>query len=143
MTSRLKIQTGKVKEKGRLRLEERVPASEFPDCLGEADRLSAPLDVALDLFVQDEHIGIKGVVKGEWELECCRCLAQARSAFSAKVESALLTSGSAIDAAEEVRQALVLALPARVVCRPDCKGLCPSCRRDRNKGDCGCKAASV
>lgn len=143
MTSRLRIQTGKIKETGRLRYEERISSEEFPNCLGESDLLIGPLDIELDLYMRNERIGIKGLVRGEWELECCLCLARTRSAYSASVDCALESSGSAIDLAEEVRQALVLALPPRVVCRPDCKGLCPSCRKDRNKGDCGCKAAKI
>jgi len=83
------------------------------------------------------------MVRGEWELECGRCLAHPKTQYNAVVESSLEASGSAVDVSEEVRQALVLALPSRFVCRPDCKGLCPSCRKDRNAGDCGCKAAQV
>jgi uncharacterized protein len=30
------------------------------------------------------------------------------------------------------RDALVLALPAKILCRPDCAGLCPVCGRDLN-----------
>lgn len=143
MKNPLKIPAGKVKETGKLRLEERVAAEEFAGCLGDTGRLVGPVDVALDLFARSEQVGMRGLVSGEWELECGRCLAKTKSAYSASVEAVLEASGSVIDVAEEVRQALVLALPARMVCRPDCKGLCPSCRKDRNQGDCGCKVAAV
>jgi uncharacterized protein len=36
------------------------------------------------------------------------------------------------------REALVLALPAQVVCDEDCKGLCAFCGKDLNKGPCAC-----
>ena len=35
--------------------------------------------------------------------------------------------GDLIDLEPEVRDAIVLALPANPVCRPDCPGLCPDC----------------
>lgn len=34
---------------------------------------------------------------------------------------------------------LIPELPARVLCREDCKGLCPICGRDRNESQCGCE----
>jgi uncharacterized protein len=36
------------------------------------------------------------------------------------------------------REALVLALPGRVLCSDSCKGLCPRCGRDLNRGACAC-----
>lgn len=37
---------------------------------------------------------------------------------------------------------VVLAMPPRWLCRPDCKGLCSSCGADLNLGPCGCKPAA-
>ncbi|MFA6004686.1 MAG: DUF177 domain-containing protein, partial [Elusimicrobiota bacterium] len=44
-----------------------------------------------------------------------------------------------LDASEEVRQALHLALPMNARCQPDCRGLCPQCGNNRNAHDCGCR----
>lgn len=30
-------------------------------------------------------------------------------------------------------------LPQRILCAEDCKGLCPTCGRNLNEGDCGCR----
>ena len=43
-----------------------------------------------------------------------------------------------IDVTPAVREELVLAAPRYVVCRDDCKGLCPQCGKDLNAGPCGC-----
>lgn len=48
-----------------------------------------------------------------------------------------------LDVTELVRQHLVLAVPMAPLCRPDCRGLCPTCGADRNEGDCGCSADAV
>ena len=37
------------------------------------------------------------------------------------------------------REALVLALPMRFLCREDCKGLCPICGANRNTAPCTCQ----
>ena len=37
-----------------------------------------------------------------------------------------------------VRDAVILSLPLKVLCREDCGGLCPICGRNLNEGECGC-----
>jgi uncharacterized protein len=37
-----------------------------------------------------------------------------------------------------VEEHLLLALPMRPLCDEDCKGLCPGCGGNRNRGECGC-----
>ena len=41
------------------------------------------------------------------------------------------------------REALVLALPAQVVCSAACRGLCALCGKDLNKGPCGCAEEEI
>jgi len=40
-----------------------------------------------------------------------------------------------LDVTRWVRDAAVLAIPARVLCRPDCAGLCPVCGKSLNDAD--------
>jgi uncharacterized protein len=47
--------------------------------------------------------------------------------------------GDGLDLGDVLREQLVLALPYKVVCREDCKGLCPHCGKDLNAGPCDCK----
>jgi uncharacterized protein len=42
-----------------------------------------------------------------------------------------------VDFAPLVREDMLLSVPIRVTCRPDCKGLCPACGENRNETDCG------
>jgi len=46
-----------------------------------------------------------------------------------------------IDVTPAVREELVLAAPRFVLCREDCKGLCPQCGQDLNSGACECVPA--
>lgn len=43
-----------------------------------------------------------------------------------------------IDLSEDVRQTLVLAVPLKLLCRDDCRGLCPHCGTNLNQGHCSC-----
>ncbi len=42
------------------------------------------------------------------------------------------------DLDELLRQSIVIAIPIKQICSEDCKGLCPSCGADLNKGQCDC-----
>src|ERR1043166_4347455 len=46
-----------------------------------------------------------------------------------------------VDVTPAVREELALAAPQYVLCRDDCKGLCPQCGQDRNVGTCTCVQA--
>lgn len=45
-----------------------------------------------------------------------------------------------LDLQEVLRQDVLVAIPVHVVCRPDCRGLCATCGKNLNEGDCGCQS---
>lgn len=49
--------------------------------------------------------------------------------------------GGKVDLAALLREQITLALPARVLCVTDCKGLCPGCGADLNHEACRCQRA--
>jgi uncharacterized protein len=85
---------------------------------------------------------------------CARCLGEAvlevhaeqqEFAPTAKdgweeTETSVFIDSLVVDVDGLAREALVLSLPAQVVCDADCKGLCAVCGKDLNKGVCGCAA---
>jgi uncharacterized protein len=42
-----------------------------------------------------------------------------------------------------VREQVLLSLPGRTLCTPDCKGLCPSCGQNLNSASCNCDKAAA
>lgn len=58
----------------------------------------------------------------------------------AGVDYALVSDDSTIDLTDAVMGALLMDTPYVVLCRPDCRGLCPDCGANLNEGDCGCAA---
>jgi DUF177 domain-containing protein len=88
--------------------------------------------------------------------QCRRCLAPVPLAVVADVNALfsrdadaledpnsypLTPDATEIDLRPAVREELLLAVPQWVVCRDDCRGLCPRCGKDRNAGSCGCPPA--
>jgi len=55
----------------------------------------------------------------------------------------LADSTSQVDISESIRQSLLLAIPFKLICGPNCKGLCPTCGANLNNGPCGCKGDYV
>ena len=44
-----------------------------------------------------------------------------------------------IDLGQLMQEQFYLALPMKPLCRDDCKGLCPECGTNLNRGTCDCK----
>ena len=75
---------------------------------------------------------------------CMRCLQTAQPTFHVEARevdqpgggdelSSPYMADEELDLRAWARDALALALPAQIVCRPDCAGLCPQCGADLNE----------
>ena len=47
--------------------------------------------------------------------------------------------GDGIQLEDVLKEQVLLALPAKMLCREDCKGLCPQCGKNLNQGSCQCE----
>ena len=54
-----------------------------------------------------------------------------------------LYSGKTIDLAPALREQILLAVPPSPLCDEACKGLCPTCGKDLNAGECGCEKTAI
>ncbi|MDQ2842969.1 MAG: DUF177 domain-containing protein [Acidobacteriota bacterium] len=46
--------------------------------------------------------------------------------------------GNGIELNDVLREVVLLAIPMRLVCNEDCKGICPVCGQNRNQVECDC-----
>ena len=114
------------------------------------------VDLELHLDAVVEGILVRGRLGLEVELACARCLTPKHESLAVHVAELfvdptkrsedddedepgyeLIDGLTAIDLSTMARDAVVLGLPVRVLCRTDCQGLCPRCGTDRNQTDCG------
>ena len=138
-------------------LEVDAAALEFED-----DHFSLPemARVQLSIGRSIENYSFKGSLVCSVGGECCRCLegieesletdfrllVQRKRASEEELEAVdeeeevmILDPGAkSVDLKKEICEALVLALPLRILCAPDCKGLCTHCGANLNKSDCNC-----
>jgi uncharacterized protein len=119
-----------------------------------------PVRAVLRVTRHDDNLLIKGAAEGSVRGECARCLESAlaplQTEFTVYAERRpdggvrgldreleadhylCFHDGVRLDVGEAVREALLLALPIRFLCRPDCRGLCPGCGANLNTEPCGC-----
>lgn len=136
MTSPLLFPLTEVKETGELAVLVEVPSELFADALSEG-ALIGPVSVEGMIRRVDDDASFEGAAKGKWRFECTRCLAPVDGDWNERIEALVSIDKGPLDLTEDVRQSIALAQPMKVVCKPDCKGLCSVCRANRNLKDCG------
>jgi uncharacterized protein len=101
--------------------------------------------VSYDLFAQvvTETLLVSGSLRLKAEVQCVKCaelfeveVVESNYTFDAEVDE----KSEQVDLTEDIREAIILAFPSYPVCRDGCKGLCPQCGADRNRGECDCSA---
>ena len=102
-------------------------------------------DVRYALYAQrvSGELIVRGTLSVDLGLKCARC----SEFFSTTVtDSDFLRAYSAseevdlVDITPDMREDLLLHIPAFPVCSGDCKGLCPQCGTNLNTGTCQCDA---
>lgn len=124
-------------------------------------------DLAWSVFALASDGDVFLEVKGQaiWQGACSRCLAPldrpllVESQFLGSKDPDLVARGShtlgsqdldvvflpedLLDEAELVREQFELQAPMHPLCEDACKGLCPVCGKNWNKGPCGCKPEAI
>ncbi len=139
-----------------------------PDDLNPVDErvsLTQPATVSGKVRLAGNEVFVNGHIEARAQVECDRCLQPVETPVNADFaleyisgseyessETAELTEaemsvsvfdGKAIEVDEIVKEQIVLAVPTRMLCREDCKGICPECGTDRNTGDCSCATNDI
>jgi uncharacterized protein len=139
-----------------------------PEDLNPVDervQITEPAQVNGKVRLAGNEVFVNGHVETRAQVECDRCLkpvdlpvnadftleyipgAEYESSAAAELTEAELSvsvfDGEAIDVDEIVKEQILLAVPTRMLCREDCKGICPECGTDLNSGECACKKDDI
>lgn len=136
-----------------------------PEMFGEepwgpaVETMQGEIELDLSLEAISGGILVRGPIRATATGACARCLAATINRWEVEVLE-LHRAVSDVDAGDDdggdeddldyrlvdgdrhleldqmVRDALVVGQPVRVLCRPDCLGLCPTCGADRNTEPC-------
>ncbi|MCL2484799.1 MAG: YceD family protein [Endomicrobia bacterium] len=89
--------------------------------------------------ISDDAVYISGAVEGYIEIECSRCLSVYRHPVEIDIETDMDLLSGETDMGEEIRQLIVLEIPSKPLCGPDCLGICPECGKHNKENDkCSC-----
>ena len=137
----LRFEVKAIREQEGLEADLLLRPEDHPDpAPGVSAFLAEPASLHLEFSVGGNSVLLQARLNGLWRLPCSRCLVEHRVPFSREFDETYPIDQEVIDASEEVRQALLLEVPPRSLCRPDCRGLCPVCGKNRNETACACKA---
>ena len=128
-------------------------------------RLVQPPTVSGEIWREDRRVHAKGRALARVQVECDRCLNlielpvdssfeleyvtqedyRAQQAVELTEDDLELTvfDGEVIDIDALVTEEILLAVPDHILCKDDCKGICPGCGADRNSVNCGCETTEV
>jgi uncharacterized protein len=123
--------------------------------IAEGVSLAAPIEGEVRLARTGRSILATADLSTAIEAHCSRCLRAVVEPISVRIEEEALPSididsgkpvdqnaepdalrldqNHELDLAQPIREAISLAEPITVLCRPDCRGLCPVCGGDRNE----------
>lgn len=85
---------------------------------------------------------------------CDRCLKEVKISVPVRFEQEMTSPDAEKEDGEQEEQSflqgyelnvgallnseILVNMPVKVLCKPDCKGICKQCGHDLNEGDCGC-----
>lgn len=87
-------------------------------------------------------VEVNALIKGTLIIPCARCTKDTEYDFllpyNELFENFQSSSQYGIMLEDVILEAVICDIPIRVLCKDDCKGLCPKCGADLNKENCGC-----
>ena len=143
----------------RLDFSENAASFEFP---ADDARVAEPVRLALQVVRDGSMVIISGKAEAEVEFDCGRCLAPITAPVEAELQEIyhfvdgpppyrpdedegihfVNRRAPRVDLGPAIREQILLELPIKPLCRPDCRGLCPECGANLNEGPCGCASRS-
>lgn len=127
--------------------------------------ITKPFKAVMHVEKRGQEVFIKGIVNGEVELQCSRCLKDYNMPIKTLFEityhpveelnkEELLElkrdemdvdfyREGLIDTEDIVRDQILLNVPMKPLCSENCRGLCPLCGNDLNEVDCGCEKKEI
>ncbi|WP_242826507.1 YceD family protein [Caldisalinibacter kiritimatiensis] len=116
-----------------------------------------PIEIKADIYNTDDGIFLSGKLIYIYSENCARCLKEFKNKVETKISAKIVGKNEDIDEYEVIiyhsegkfnLEDIVitfvnLSLPMRVLCKDDCKGLCPKCGKNLNEGECNCEVDNV
>ena len=112
------------------------------DLAGKDDpKFAGPIEVKARVDKLGTSLLVLANIEGRYADQCARCLEPVEEKWKEEMtlEFPFDRSTEFIELGEDIRQELILNAPPRMLCKEDCKGICPGCGANLNLEKCKCK----
>ncbi|MCX5710030.1 MAG: DUF177 domain-containing protein [Candidatus Omnitrophica bacterium] len=122
-----------------VRLAEKISPGEL-DLGTQQLEFSSPVEVLARVSCITNALTVNLELSAKARFHCSRCLEEAEIVFEKKftLNYPLSRSDRFIDLNPDIREELIVNYPVKLLCKADCKGLCPKCGKNLNEGGCTC-----
>ena len=135
----MKINLRDFKNTPNLVLEEELNPEELDIDIGVM-HFPEELHVKAEAWKSEEELTVQVHIEGERYFTCSLCLEEFNNVFEKDITLHYDIKGlDSVTIDTEVRDEIILDHPIRVLCRPDCRGLCAYRGTNLNEGPCDCK----
>lgn len=123
-----------------IRLEEELDPEALDLDIGVM-HFDEPLKVTAEAWKSDDDLTVQVHVEGSRRFTCSLCLEEFNNPFEKDLTLHYDIKGlDAVSIDSDVREEVLLDHPIRVLCRPECRGLCPVCGTNLNESSCDCRS---
>lgn len=137
---------------------------DLPNVSWEGERLLEfinPWRIELTVTNVKRGFQVSGKLNGSYRLNCDRCLEKVQSELTTDLEGLFLPeqtvneiggedeeeattiTGDELDLSVTILEAITLQLPLKILCSPNCRGLCSVCGTNLNNNSCNCQPESL
>lgn len=103
----------------------------------------SPINISAFVVREKDDVYARIEARGRLQIICSRCLSPYETDFKKGFDLSYDVRGkTSLDLTDDIRQEIILEYPMKPLCIADCKGLCQTCGKNLNEGDCGCKYKS-
>lgn len=154
----MKVTVSEIPEVGiELELKERLSS--------EAVKVLSPVEAVLKIDKEGPDVLVRGVLSGDIELECSRCLKTFDVGIKSRMDIVFhpevvnkkeeshglradeleteFYKDDTLDVDNLLVEQLILNVPMKPLCSPECKGICPKCGTDLNLEQCNCETVEI
>ncbi|MFH0731346.1 MAG: DUF177 domain-containing protein [Candidatus Omnitrophota bacterium] len=99
----------------------------------------SPVKVDCFLTKTKEDLFAKCKITAATSQICSRCLKEFDVFIKRSVDLYYELEGQlSVELDDDIKDEIIVDYPMKILCKPDCKGLCVKCGKDLNEGECGC-----
>ena len=142
---------------GKIDIDCNIDAS-CAEFMGTVYKFTSPVSVKGNISNNGKSLFLRAECNGKMQTQCARCLKDIEETFYFPLEEQLIQNedaqisededvivfdGYTFELDEIILNNFLMNINGSYLCKEDCMGLCPSCGKNLNEGDCSCENIDI